>query len=188
MRTATLTIKGLLIADPDLFTDNLNLPTGVDFDTAVGWIIREAEPFEVIYPDAAYMAYHIQMWSLGRLAAWEKLYATESFVYNPIENYNMQDHWTDTGSGEYSSSGDNSITTEQAAFDGSTLKKTEEVSGEHSEEGDNSSTLEHYQQRSGNIGTMTTQQMIMQERQIADYSIYKQIADEFKKEFCIMIY
>lgn len=188
MRATTLSIKGLLLADPALITDNLQLPVGVDADVAEAWIIREAHPFEVVYPDAAYMAYMISTWSAGRLASWERLYATELLEYNPIENYNMYDHWVNEGSGDNSGENSSTIDTSEAAFDGSTLKKNQSVETSGDNSGEYSSTMEHTQERTGNIGVMTTQQMIMQEREIASFSIYKVIADEFKREFCVMIY
>lgn len=40
----------------------------------------------------------------------------------------------------------------------------------------------------GNIGVTTTQEMIKQEREIADFDIYKFIVEDYKKEFCIMVY
>lgn len=40
----------------------------------------------------------------------------------------------------------------------------------------------------GNIGVTTTQQMIQQERDISLFDFYQFIADDFKREFCIMIY
>lgn len=188
MRTTTLSINGLLLADPDLISDNLQLPEGVDAETAEAWIVREAQPFEVVYPDAEYMAYMIRTWSAGRLTAWTKMYQTELLDYNPIENYNMLDHWINEGSGNDSGENGSTIDTSEAAFDGTDLKHNQSVETAGSNSGEYSNTLEHTQERTGNIGTMTTQMMIEQERGIADFSIYKVIADEFKKEFCIMIY
>lgn len=40
----------------------------------------------------------------------------------------------------------------------------------------------------GNIGVTTTQQMIQQEREIVQFDIYKFIVDDFKSEFCVMVY
>lgn len=40
----------------------------------------------------------------------------------------------------------------------------------------------------GNIGVTTTQQMIEQERKVLEYNIYDNIVDEFKTEFCIMVW
>lgn len=40
----------------------------------------------------------------------------------------------------------------------------------------------------GNIGVTTTQQMIEQQRKIVDFDIYKYIIDDFKSQFCLMVY
>lgn len=40
----------------------------------------------------------------------------------------------------------------------------------------------------GNIGVTTTQQMIEEERRIAEFNIYNYIVDDFKRTFCVMVY
>lgn len=44
------------------------------------------------------------------------------------------------------------------------------------------------QRRTGNIGVTTTQQMLEQERQIAEFNIINYIAQSFKQRFCLLIY
>lgn len=40
----------------------------------------------------------------------------------------------------------------------------------------------------GNIGTVTAQDMIKQEREIAMFNLYDTMIDEFKQRFCILVY
>ena len=40
----------------------------------------------------------------------------------------------------------------------------------------------------GNIGVTTSQQMIQQERDVVQFSIYKYITDSFKTRFCVMVW
>lgn len=40
----------------------------------------------------------------------------------------------------------------------------------------------------GNIGVLSTQNMIVQERNISEFDIYEYISNDFKREFCIMVY
>lgn len=42
--------------------------------------------------------------------------------------------------------------------------------------------------RTGNIGVTTTQKMITEQREIAEFNIIDYIADSFKSRFCLMIY
>ena len=41
---------------------------------------------------------------------------------------------------------------------------------------------------SGNIGVTTTQQMIKEEREIADFNVIARIVDDFKMRFCLLVY
>lgn len=40
----------------------------------------------------------------------------------------------------------------------------------------------------GNIGVTTTQQMIKEEREVSDFSIYDVIVQDFKERFCVIVY
>ena len=44
------------------------------------------------------------------------------------------------------------------------------------------------QRRTGNIGVTTTQQMLEQERKIAEFNMISYIAQSFKERFCLLIY
>ena len=44
------------------------------------------------------------------------------------------------------------------------------------------------QRRTGNIGVTSSQDLLQQERDIADFSIIRFITESFKKRFCIMVY
>lgn len=49
-------------------------------------------------------------------------------------------------------------------------------------------TFTHGWSRQGNIGVMSTQDLIKQEREVVLFNIYRFIADSFHKEFCLDIY
>ena len=44
------------------------------------------------------------------------------------------------------------------------------------------------ERRTGNIGVTTTQKMILEERQIAEFSIINYITLSFKERFCLLVY
>ena len=54
--------------------------------------------------------------------------------------------------------------------------------------GTNNSKREYTQRRTGNIGVTTTQQMLEQERSIAEFNMIEYITNSFKKRFCLMVY
>lgn len=67
-----------------------------------------------------------------------------------------------------------------------TLQKTGSLShGEHVSETKHGDRTLHAH---GNIGVMSTQQMIDEQRNIVNFSLYDIIIDEFKQRFCILVY
>lgn len=69
---------------------------------------------------------------------------------------------------------------------GQTINKTGTLS--HGEKIDTTSDGEHTLYAHGNIGTMTTQDMIQQQRRIELFNLYDIIIEDFKMRFCILVY
>lgn len=65
-------------------------------------------------------------------------------------------------------------------------KETVTDTGTVDQESDN--TVHRASKVHGNIGVTTSQQMIEQEREVAKFNLYELIAEEFKCEFCILVY
>lgn len=62
------------------------------------------------------------------------------------------------------------------------------ISDSESVDDDVTRTETFTQRRTGNIGVTTTQQMLEQERQIAEFNMINYIAQSFKQRFCLLIY
>ena len=58
----------------------------------------------------------------------------------------------------------------------------------HGEQVDSTSGTEHELHAHGNIGVMSTQQMIDEQRKIELFNIYDIIIEDFKMRFCLLIY
>ena len=69
---------------------------------------------------------------------------------------------------------------------GETIARTGGVT--HGEQVATTNEGEHELYIHGNIGTMTTQQMIEQERKIDLFNLYDIIIEDFKMRFCILVY
>lgn len=82
--------------------------------------------------------------------------------------------------------------TEEKLDSAGTQKDTDDVATTDTGTVDRNITREYRHGREhrayGNIGVTTTQQMIQQEREVIQFDIYKYIVDDFKSEFCVMIY
>lgn len=81
--------------DPTIF-DNLVLPEELDKELALDNIMLELGELELLYNDPNMMKFAIGRWSAKELKKWKDLYATTVLDYNPIENYNRTDDFTDT--------------------------------------------------------------------------------------------
>ena len=110
----------------------------------------------------------------------DKLYATTQLSYNPIENYNMSESGTDSGTSGASASSENKAT----SYDSLTANLTDSNSSRSTAHSSSNHSLE----RSGNIGVTTTQQMIEQERNISEYDFLHHVADLIVEQFTQSLY
>lgn len=94
MSSSTMSLLGLYKWNPLLFV-NMSVPDGVDKETLIDNLLAETAELELLYPDADFLAQMIAKWSLKEVKIWEKLLATTLYEYNPIENYDRYESWTD---------------------------------------------------------------------------------------------
>lgn len=121
--------------------------------------------------------------SLIREYEMNKLYNTLTLEYNPIENYSMSERGKDTENmGENSNVTNPTQTTTSelsvSPSDTNTYKPKEKTqdtviySGKIASATNTNSTTTHEFTRSGNIGVTTSQDMIISERQVAEFSLF----------------
>ena len=108
----------LLEADENLFS-NMVLPDGVDRDLVIDTILEKYGMQALVRPDPSYMKKHIGVWSRRKLWTWTKLYNTLNLEYNPIDNTDKYEDYTDTRTTERTTSG------QSAATSGGTDSRTE---------------------------------------------------------------
>ena len=166
-RGAKLTITGLYEYNPDVFR-YFEVPDGMDRQTAINNIIIECSDFELLYPSYTFMEMAIKNWTAVESGIWEKMKKTEDAEYNPLWNVDADIVETEDSNGIGSTKGYNST-------DWLDNAKTK---------GDTTRTI----RRTGNIGVTSSQQLIKEEREVADFSTYKYITESFKKRFCLMVY
>lgn len=190
-----ITVTGVYNHYPNLF-ELLQLPDGVNPETARDNILFQCGEMELLYSDPVFLRGMIGNWCKRRAYKWETLQATTVLDYNPIENYDRKEDWSDeeTGTseagGNTSTSGNN--TEKRKGFEGGDLVETagasDSSSAQTSSTGSSSRTSTRRGRAHGNIGVTTSQQMIMSERDVADFSLYDVIAQDFAREFCLYVY
>lgn len=211
---AIMTVEGLYNYKDTLFNE-FNVPVGMDKQIAIDTIFMRSREMEVLYPNLEFFAMRIGMWSRKHQYNWKKLYDTTLLKYNPIENYDRMEDWTDTDAETGSNSRNNDIkntvsnetknsgtvTEQNTAFNAGLADHTKEISnGDTINKGSGSTTenesgsskrdLTHKRtgRAHGNIGVTTSQQMIQSEREVAMFNLYDIIAESFVENFCLMVY
>lgn len=208
MSSSRLTLIGLYNYDNTIF-DNLTLPSGITKDTLVNNILMRGAEFEVLYPDADFIKFSIGAWATKWQPTFQRWIDALAIEYEPLENYNRIEDWTDTddgtgsrtGSGTGETSGTTGSTTTHRvsaddAGDQFTAKDQDELHGTDSsststtsqEDTSNHNAGEHHGVIHGNIGVTTSQQMLISELDLGYWNIYEKITDLFLTEFVIPVY
>lgn len=175
-------------------------------------IRRNCGDFETVFNNTNDFVEDVVSWEHSRHVSWVKMLRTVLVTYDIIANtdrteehtveHNSEDKGYSNSSGNSTSKGNNNETaTHQVSASNQTdfhnkhrdtLEGNNNVTSEGKEE--NEYNREHKDKTVtsvrayGNIGVTTSQQMLREERQHAVYDIVATIVDEFKKEFCIMVY
>ena len=101
MAKAKITLIGfynyMLSVNDDLFK-NLSTPTGIDKDLLVNNILLKGGEFEVLYAEPYFLQNMIGVWSAKWQRTMERWINALSIDYNPLENYDRMEDWTDDAS------------------------------------------------------------------------------------------
>ena len=191
METAKVTLIGLYNYDETLF-DGLSLPEYFDKQTLVNNILLAGGEFPALYPDPEFMALAIKLWSDKNQRYFSRLEKLMENDYEPLENYNRQEKWDDTGSGSSESEfeNDSTETGQVSAFNSSAFENRDKSIGKDTGNSSGSSEYQNHREgyARGNIGVMSSQDMFRQELDIINLSPYDLIAGDFINEFCLKVY
>lgn len=129
MAIMKITILGLEMAlkpeNKSVF-DLMNLPTGIDKDALTDNIILEGGDFEVLYADPYMFRAAVGTWTSKYYRTFEKWVNALNLEYNPLENYDRMEDYSDTSNkgSKTSSSGSNGNTRTLNYEDKETLNTT----------------------------------------------------------------
>lgn len=209
MPKATLSILGLYNYDNSIF-DDMQLPTALTSrkDEIKEDILLECAEFEILYPDSDFMKFAIKNWSEMETPVWEHLYETTQYDYDPIYNYDRTEKWTDEDTRKIITdrlanltdelTNGHVITNAQNSYENAGMvdgaKQTNSGKDTTTHTGTDKYTETHSGKITrdghayGNIGVTSSQDLINQEREIAEFNIITRIVDDFKMRFCLMVY
>lgn len=200
MATLMMTVYGankyLIEHQNETLFDLMALPEGIDRDLLIDRIILRSGEFEILYSNLDFMREAIGVWSKTYARTFERWIKALSIDYAPLENYDRIEEWHDFAhfNTEGHSKGSSDTTNEGSvsAYDASDYTPSDKNTTHYApnlndtNEGDNEN---HRNGRAhGNIGIVSSQQMLESELSIAKWNLFDHIADLFIKEFCICIY
>ena len=209
MPKATLSILGLYNYDNSIF-DDMHLPTALidRKDEIKEDILLECAEFEILYPDSDFMKFAIRNWSEMETPVWEHLYETTQYDYNPIYNYDRTEKWTDEDTRQITNdrtadlkdelTHGHTITNAQNSYENAGFVDGAKQTNAGKDSTTTTGTDKYLEKHSGkvfrdghsygNIGITSSQNLIKQEREIAEFNIITRIVDDFKMRFCLMVY
>lgn len=183
MSTAKWTLYGMIDycaeSGNSLFS-GLELPDGVDKNTFIESLIIRGGEFEILYSNPDFMREAVTSWGHQWLRTFTKWVQTLQIEYNPLENYDRFEDWTDNTSGTGNTSNESKV----SAFNSDVMRPDSASSGST---GFNNNNVRHGRTH-GNIGVTTSQQMLESELDVAVWNLYDHMCDIFLEAFTIPIY
>lgn len=193
-------IRALLDYDNTLF-DNMVLPEDIELADVVDRILFKFGDTPLFSPEPEVMKFYIGRWSARRLPLWKRYLAAITEQYDPLHNYDRTEKSKDRLTHGHKVTTDDDLThglsIEQqiSADNASTYQPNSKGINSGKDERDLTEThsgtdLHEFEVRAyGNIGVTTSQQMLNAELDlIPRLDLIDFIADEFKDEFCLLIY
>ena len=213
---ARITLWGFYTWGEKHLFDNIVLPEQFNKETLIDLIMSMSGDLYPYYQQPTYLQANIENWFSRKyedfLRMWDALYSE----YDPIENYNRYENWSDSASESLSEStsestsasaynsdsSSNSMLNDVSAYDSAgyspeskatngavaTTRNESKFQRAHAHNDFRDSYSEHGGRIHGNIGVTTTQQMIESELQLREYDIYQRIAEMFEAQFITRIY
>ena len=196
MSAATLTLIGLYNEDNTIF-DLFTVPTEINKETLINNILLRSGEFEVLYPDPEFMKLSIGNFASAWQPTFERWVNALALEYNPLENYDRKEDWTDTrnghNSGTTSGTTSNTLTNKVSAYDAGDDLTTrgQDVNygaDSSSSSGESHEGAKHDGRIHGNISVTTSQQMLLSELDLGYWNVYEKITDLFLTHFVIPVY
>lgn len=75
----------------------LQLPDGINKETVTNNILLESMDFEAVYTDPDFLRDAIYIWGRTNYHTFEKWYKAQQIEYDPLNNYDRYEEWTDKG-------------------------------------------------------------------------------------------
>lgn len=154
-RQITLSLRAMYYRRPDLF-DGFRVPTGVVKDNAIKHILNKTDEFEIMFTEPDWFRDKIAEWTNVWFPNWEHLWKTTQYDYDPIENYNRFEDWTDVGNARQTEKNGNVFSRSSDTDTSYTENTSGYNSNNHSDVAYDTNSLKQTKSDYGNSSSMTT--------------------------------
>lgn len=163
-------------------------------------LFSEAGHFDTIYSSAEELEKHFNLWIRRSKTRWDNVYSTMCYQYNPINNYDRTETYTEKIIGKSdvivngNTSANGTQTNKVSAFNQKDYTDREQIidsssgTSKQDSNANNTQDVTRTIKVGGNIGVTTTQEMLEAERKLWKFDFLLMIVEEYKKRFCIMVY
>ena len=188
-----LSTVGLYYYDNTLF-DDFTIPEEIEKETLINQLLFETAELEVLYPNIDIFKEAIKYWSKSRIKSWNDmlavLYAKD---YKPFINLERKEKRKEVETRDLNSTGNTSGNTlnKVSTFDSNNLqnKDSSDTSSNSSIDDTGTITRDYDYSIVGDSAMYTKQNIIEQEMKVRiEYDMINIIINEFKKQFCLLIY
>lgn len=194
MSSSKITLRGMYLyydnMHGDLF-EKLLLPEGISKNVVVDTILLNGGDYECLYGDPTFVHDSIENWSAKwehTLARWANALSKD---YEPLWNYDRResDSRTPDLTNERTPDLTDTGTNDRSAFDSSGYQPNEKntVTTTGSDTYTETGTEKWERWHRGNIGVMSSQDLLKQEIEVSVWSLYDSIARLFLTEYVIPI-
>lgn len=216
-RKAMFSLWGMYTYNDQLFS-GIQIPKDPDnapvfqLQDLIDNLLLDLAELEVLYTNPTFMQQAITAWSKKQFPVWQELADTLFYEYDPIENYYRRESWTDkdiyghkiesdlTHGHKITMDVEDTTVNSVTGYNGSTFADhdksvfsnddTETHSGKdstnESHSGADTATRDGWAR--GNIGVMSTQQMIEMQRDVVKFNLMDYIIDDFRGRFLVLVY
>ena len=180
--------------------DDFQVPDHVDRLTVIDTICIGCAEMELLYSDPDILKYIIRTWTNRELPVWKDLQKTLEYKYNPIwnvegsETMDITRHDLESRDLKNVRTPQLTNTVKVAGFNSSTPDTRDQVeetgtdTNDHTGTVDNAGSEKRVFTRGMNLGVMTTQQLIREQRDLVQFTVAEFIFTSFKTQFCLMVY
>lgn len=191
-------------------------PLGVDRQTCLDSLLLETGELSLATISSPLMLKNaVGLWTNKNFSIWQELWNTLNYEYNPIWNYDREEHGKDQIKERHAETTDlttkddykrnlkdeGDVLNKVSAFnnglaDSDTSHTVANATGTTGNVNKKTGTLkndaddvhQHDFHAYGNIGVTTTQDMIKAQRELVQFNLIDYIVNDFKNTFCVLVY